>query len=218
MAVKGESKLNLRVPLALLWSAVGVLLLASLPLFLLTYARPQLGAPLIFLLSALIALPFLLQGPVALLLRRQRPALLKFLERLGPDTEITKSRAFTLQSYSLDIRAVWEGREHRFRYSYWALPGRTRPHVTMIWPTTRKGVSLQNRNRFNLFSRKFNTMEYTYLKNWHVRLFAYPVKDDLWSFRLTFFNAAKANENHLFECFKIALETKDKLERPNPAF
>src|SRR6266850_2669719 len=36
-AVKGEAKLAARMPLAILWSALGVLLLAALPYLLVTY-------------------------------------------------------------------------------------------------------------------------------------------------------------------------------------
>jgi len=218
MAVKGQAKLNVRIPLAIAWSAVGVVLLAFLPYLLVLYTLAYLAPALIFLMSALIALPFLLQGFVALALRRHRPVLLKFLERLGPDTTIVSSKVFTLYSYYLKVQAKYEGQEHQFEYGYWALPGRKRRHILMVWPTTRKGISMQNRNRFNLFSAKFNTMEYTYLKNWHVRLVAYPVKGDYWWFDLYLFNGGDASENHLFECFTIALETKDKLTRPNPAF
>jgi len=206
------------MPLAILWSALGVLLLAALPYLLVTYALAYLPPSVIFLFSAIIALPFLLQGFVALNLRRHRAVLLKFLERLGPDTAIVGSKAFTLYAYYLKVRTKYEGQEHEFYYGYWALPGRTRRHTLMVWPTTRKGISMQNRNRFNLFSAKFNTMEYTYLKSWHVRLVAYPVKGDYWWFDLYLFNGGKATDNHLFECFTIALETKDKLTRPNPAF
>jgi len=206
------------MPLALLWSAVGVVILAFLPYLLVVYMLAYLPPAVIFLLSALVALPFLLQGPVALALGRQRAVLLKFLERLGKDTEIVSSQPFTLHSYYLKIRAKHEGVDHEFFYGYWALPGRSPPHVIMVWPTARKGISMQNRNRFNLFSRKFNTMEFTYLKNWHVRLFAYPVKDDFWWFDLSLYRGGAATENHLFECFQIAIETKDKLTRENPAF
>jgi hypothetical protein len=88
----------------------------------------------------------------------------------------------------------------------------------MIWPTTRKGISFQNQTRFNNFSKKFNTMEFSYVRNWTVRLFTYPVKGDFWWFDLYLFRGAKATAEHLWECYQIALETKDKLTRPNPAF
>lgn len=214
MAVKGARKLKTRLPLAIAWTAVGVLLLAGLPRVLLLYLDPGIA----FLISALAAIPFLLQGPAALMMKKQMPPLLKLLERLGPESEILSSKPFTLYSYFLKLRVIHQGTVHEFYYGYWPFRFRSPPHITMVWPTTRKGISFQNRLRFNNFSKKFNTMEYTYVRDWAIRLFAYPVKGDFWWFDLYLFKGAQATENHLWECFQIAIETKDKLTRQNPAF
>lgn len=212
--MKGEGKLKARLPLALIWSAVGVLLLAALPRVLLPYLDPGLA----FLIAALVAIPFLIQGPSALKMAKQMPPFLRFLERAGPDSQIVSSKPFTLYAYYLKVRITHDGKPHEFYYAYWPFRFRSPAHLAMVWPTTRKGISTQNRMRFNNFSKRFNTMEYTYVRDWHVRLFAYPVKDDFWWFDLYLFNGAKASDNHLWECLQIALETKDKLTRPNPAF
>ena len=79
-------------------------------------------------------------------------------------------------------------------------------------------VSLQNRNRFNQFSARYNTIEFTYLKTWHVQLFAYPTRDETWWFKLYLYKGKDAQPEHLIECFQICLDTKDKLTRENPAF
>lgn len=179
---------------------------------------PYLDVGLTFLLAALVALPLLVQGPIALALVRQRDTLLKFLDRLGPETRIESSKAFTLYSYLVWVRTTRDGVEHRFAYGYWPFAFRKPRHVKMIWPTTRKGISLQNRNRFNQFSAKYNTIEFTYLKSWHVSLFAYPTRDETWWFKLYLLGGARAGPEHLMECFEICLDTKDKLTRENPAF
>jgi hypothetical protein len=216
LAVKGEGKLNARVPAAAAFTAVGVVVLAFLPSVLIA----QLGwAPLqSAVLSILAALVLLVQLPFALTLRPQKAALFAFLERCGPETEILKSKAFCLDGYDIEVKVVVNGVEHRFRYGFSPVTFRGPPHVFMVWPTTRKGISYQNQVRFNNFSRKFNTMEFSYLRNWTVRLFAYPVRGDIWWFDLYLFRGAKASADHLWECFQIALETKEKLTRPNPAF
>lgn len=215
MAVKGEGKLASRVPLALAWTAVGVVVLALLPR---AFVQNGLDLPVSVFLTALLALPLLLQGPFSLALPRQKAELLQFLARCGPETEILSSKPFTLLSYLLEIKTVDKGIEHRFKYGYAPFRLRAAPHIMMTWPTTRKGISYQNQIRFNNFSKKFNTMEFSYLRNWAVRLYAYPVKDDFWWFDLYLFRGKKATQNHLWECYQIALETKDKLTRPNPAF
>jgi len=196
------------------WTALGVALLVAVPYFLL----PHLDPGLTFLLAAVVGLPFLVQGPVSVALLRQREVLIEFLDRLGPTTRIESSSPFTLYSYFLWVRATTDGVEHRFAYGYWPFAFRKRPHVKMVWPTTRKGISLQNRNRFNQFSARFNTMEYTYLKNWHVQLFAYPTIDETWWFKLYLYKGASAKPEHIKECFQICVETKEKLTRENPAF
>jgi hypothetical protein len=193
---------------------VGVALLPAVPYVLL----PVLNAGLAFLIAAIIGLPFLVQGPISVALVRQREPLLAFLERLGPGTRIEKSSQFTFYSYFIWVRTTHDGVEHRFGCGYWPFAFRKRPHVKMVWPTTRKGISLQNRNRFNQFSARFNTIEYTYLKNWHVKLFAYPTRDETWWFKLYLYYGAKAKQEHLWECFQVCLETKEKLTRENPAF
>lgn len=170
------------------------------------------------ILSIVLALALLVQFPFALALRSQKAALLAFLERCGPETEILSSKAFCLDAYDIEVKTVAGGQEHHFRYGFAPLGLRGPPYVYMIWPTTRKGISFQNATRFNNFSKKFNTMEFSYVRNWTVRLFAYPTKGDLWWFDLYLFRGAKATADHLWECYQIALETKEKLTRPNPAF
>lgn len=212
--VEGASKLNARVPLAWVLTVVGVGLLVAVPFLLL----PYLDTGLTFLLAALVALPLLAQGFISVALLRQRETLLAFLDRLGPDTRIESSKALTLYSYFIWVRTKRDGVEHRFGYGYWPLRLRKPPHVKMVWPTTRKGISLQNRNRFNQFSAKYNTIEFTYLKSWHVSLFTYPTRDETWWFKLYLFGGAKAAPEHLMECFEICVDTKEKLTRENPAF
>ena len=179
---------------------------------------PYLDVGLTFLLAALFALPFLLQGPAALMAGKPRAAVLTFLNSLGAETEIAASKPFTLSSFMIKVRAPSEGKVHEFWIGYVPFHLRRRPHIKMVWPTERQGISLQNRHRFNLFSSRFNTIEYTYLKNWHLQLFAYPMKGDFWWFNLYLFGGVNATEHHLKECFQIGLETKDKLTRANPAF
>ena len=216
MTVKGEGKLAARVPAATAFTAVGVVIMAFLPSLLIAQAGMQ-PLPAV-ILSILVALVLLVQLPFALTLPGQKAALLTFLERCGPETEILKSKAFCLDGYDLQIKTVANGTEHRFRYGFAPLGLRGPPYVYMVWPTTRKGISYQNQVRFNNFSKKFNTMEFSYVRNWTVRLFTYPTRGDLWWFDLYLFRGAKATAEHLWECYQIALETKDKLTRPNPAF
>ena len=216
MAVKGEGKLATRLPAAAGFTAAGVVLLAFLPSILVAQVSLQpLQAAIV---SILLSLPLLLQLPFALTLRRQKPALLKFLERCGPETEIVRSKAFCLDGYDIEVKTVVDGKEHRFRYGFAPIGLRGPPYVYMVWPTTRRGISFQNQTRFNNFSKKFNTMEFSYVRNWTVRLFTYPTRGDVWWFDLYLFRGAKATAEHLWECYQIALETKDKLTRPNPAF
>ena len=216
MAVKGEGKLGSRLPAALVFTLVGVLIVAFGPAFLI--ANAGLKAIDATLLCIVISLALLVQLPMALALRGQKAALLQFLERCGPETEILKSKLLCLDAYDIEVKTVAGGQEHRFRYGFAPLTLRGPAYVYMIWPTTRKGISFQNETRFNNFSKKFNTMEFSYLRNWSVRLFTYPTKGDLWWFDLYLFRGAKATSDHLWECYQIALETKDKLTRPNPAF
>ncbi len=216
VAVKGEGKLASRVPVAFGLTAAGAVVVAFLP-----WILASQGALSFFqatLVSILAALPLLVQAPFALALRGQKAALLKFLEGCGPETEILSSKAFTLLSFLIEVKTVEKGVEHRFRYGFAPIGLRGPPYVVMVWPTTRKGISYQNRVRFNNFSKKFNTMEYSYLRNWTVRLFAYPTKGDYWWFDVYLFRGAKAAAEHLAECYQIALETKEKLTRANPAF
>jgi hypothetical protein len=212
--VEGASKLGARVPVAWALTAVGVVLLVAIPYGLL----PYLDTGLVFLIDAVVCLPFLVQGPVALAWLRQRQTVLAFLDRLGPDTRVEKASAFSLYAFFFWVRSTRDGVEHRFAYGYWPFRFRKPPHVKMVWPTSRKGISLQNRNRFNQFSAKFNTIEFTYLKNWHVALFAYPTRDESWWFKLYLFKGKAAKPEHLLECFQIGVETKEKLTRENPAF
>lgn len=193
----------------------GLLVLGVLPRFL---VAAGLDVWLSGLIAVAVAVPLLVQGPFALALPLQKAALLKFLERCGPEAEILSSRPFTLLSFLFEVKTVEKGVEHRFSIGYAPFGLRAPAHLIMIWPTTRKGISFQNRVRFNNFSKKFNTMEFSYLRNWHVRLFAYAVKDDFWWFDLYLYGAMKATDDHLWECYQIGLETKDKLTRPNPAF
>src|SRR5262245_47799475 len=91
-AVKGEGKLSARLPAGVAFTVIGVVILAFLPSILVS----QLNlAPLYaVLLSILVSLVLLVQLPFALSLPRQKAALLKFLERCGPETEILSSKAF----------------------------------------------------------------------------------------------------------------------------
>ncbi len=216
MAVKGEGKLSVRPPLAFVWTVVGILLLLFVPRLLVLDAEWGLEPAVV--LSIVLALPLLLQGPFALALPMQKAEMLKFLERCGPETEIVRVKPFSLRSYVIEVKTVAAGAEHHFLYGYTPFALRGKAHVFMTWPTTRKGISFQNKVRFNNFSRKFNTMEFSYLRNWNVRLFLYPVREDYWWFDLYLFRGSKASNDHLFECYQIALETKEKLTRPNPAF
>jgi len=215
VAVKGEGKLNARVPFAFVELVAGLLVLGFLPRLIVTYGG---SIALSVAASVALAVPLIVQGPFALALPIQKAALLKFLERCGPETEILKSKAVTLMSYDIEVKAVVGGAEHRFFVGFRPFGLRTSSHFLMVWPTTRKGISYQNQVRFNNFSRKFNTMEFTYLRNWHVRLFTYPMAQDTWWFDLYLFKGLKATADHMWECYQIALETKDKLTRPNPAF
>lgn len=215
MAVKGEGKLNARVPAAFGQLLAGLLVLGFLPQLLVNYGG---SIALAVLACVAVAVPLLVQGPFSLALPMQKAALLKFLERCGPETEILGSKLVTLFSYRIEVKTVAGGMEHRFFIGYRPLGLRTPSHFLMVWPTTRKGISMQNRVRFNNFSAKFNTMEFTYLRNWTVRLFTYPMKGDTWWFDLSLFKGLGATAEHMWECYEIALETKDKLTRPNPAF
>jgi hypothetical protein len=216
LPVKGEGKLKARIPAALGETVAGALIVAFLPSILVAQAGWKLLDATI--LSIIVSLVLLVQFPFSLALRGQKAALLEFLARCGPETEILSSKAFCLDAYDIEVKTVANGAEHRFRYGFAPLGLRGPPYVYMIWPTTRKGISFQNQVRFNNFSKKFNTVEFSYLRNWTVRLFAYPTKGDLWWFDLYLFRGAKATAEHLWECYQIALETKDKLTRPNPAF
>ncbi len=215
MVVKGEAKLNTRVPFAF-GELVGALsVLGFLPQVIRNYGGT---IELAVLASVALALPLLVQGPFALALPMQKAALLKFLERCGPETEILKSKLFTLMSYEVEVKTVASGQEHRFFIGYRPFGLRTPSQLRMVWPTTRKGISYQNQIRFNNFSRKFNTMEFNYLRNWTVRLFTYPMAEDTWWFDLYLFKGLRATCDHMWECYEIGLETKDKLTRANPAF
>ena len=216
LAVKGEGKLAVRVPLGFAATALGVLVALFLPGVLVSTLQWAVEPAVV--LALVLAAPLAVQGPFALALPMQRVELLKFLERCGPETEIVRVRPFSLRSYVIELKTTAAGAEHHFLYGYTPFAFRGRPHVFMTWPTLRKGISIQNKVRFNNFSKKFNTMEFSYLRSWSVRLYLYPVRDDYWWFDLYLFHGSKATNDHLFECYQIALETKDKLTRSNPAF
>lgn len=215
MAVKGEGKLNTRVPFAFGELVAGLLVLGFLPQLIVNYGG---SISLAVLPSVALAVPLLVQGPFALALPMQKADLLRFLGRCGPETEILRSKLLTLLSYDIEVKTVAGGVEHRFFIGFRPFGLRTPSQFLMVWPTTRKGISYQNQIRFNNFSRKFNTMEFTYLRNWSVRLFTYPMAKDTWWFDLYLFKGLRATSDHMWECYEIALETKDKLTRPNPAF
>ena len=215
MAVKGEGKLSTRVPFAFGELVAGLLVLGFLPQLIVNYGG---SISLAVLASVALSVPLLVQGPFALALPAQKAALLKFLERCGPETEVLRSKLLTLMSYDIEVKTVAGGVEHRFFIGFRPFGLRTPSQFLMVWPTTRKGISYQNQIRFNNFSRKFNTMEFTYLRNWSVRLFTYPMAKDTWWFDLYLFKGLRATADHMWECYEIALETKDKLTRPNPAF
>lgn len=214
MAVKGEYKLKARVPIAWALSAAGAALLVVLLLVLNAYLAPLYT----ILLGAVIAFPLLLQGPVSLPSARQYKTLLEFLERCGPDSQIASAAPLTFYSYFLKIKARYKDQWFEFGYGYWAIPlPRRPPNIRMVFPTKRQGISYQNLVRFNNFSKKYNTTEYTFLKGWHVRLFLYP-KKPYWWFDLMIYRGETASERHLYEAFTIAAETKINLEGPNPPF